>query len=1167
MNSSFKTIFHSLTTTHPFPWQEALYKKFCRGEIPETLDLPTGLGKTSVVAIWLSALVTNPDKMPRRLVYVVNRRTVVDQTTAEAERLCDALKDKPALAEFRKALASMCALPLPKPDAPPLAISTLRGQFADNGEWCADPSRPAVIVGTVDMIGSGLLFSRYTRGFKTRPLYAGFLGQDVLLVHDEAHLEPAFQKLLESIVAAQNSAADPRKLRVIQLTATSRSATVNSKPPFTLTSADHENQTVQGRLNAIKRLSLVALGEKEKLDIKLATLAKAKTGERTVLVFTRTVGTALKIAAELGKGEGKGRVATLTGTMRGKERDELVSKNPVFQRFFRQKDRAPGVEPARGGVFLVATSAGEVGVNISADDLVCDLSTYESMTQRFGRVNRFGERKENDASEITVVHETRFDTDKPLDVAREKTLALLKEARSASPADLDRLPAAERIAAFSPPPELRVATEVQFDAWALTSIREPIAARPPVEPYLHGEAEWLPPETHIAWRDQRDFRYVENPQAFLDEFPLKPAELLRDTTSRIAAILAELLEDRTGLPDAWVVANNGSVTRFPLSDFDKDAAETLLAEATLILPSSAGGLDGNGILSADADTVVDDASGIIRHEDATCDKLPDGPAKLVRFIEISDEDAEDPRFLFWCEPIVENTPGGTRAARRAQPERLDAHTNAVAANAAAIAAKCFPDKSTLPSGEPDLRRCVILAARLHDRGKNRGPWQRNLGNLAYDSSKPETILAKAAPGMRGRNVAEQYRHEFGSLNDADGEAEFADLDDAERDIVLHIVAAHHGRARPHFPADEIFDYASVGSPEKLAALATDVPRRFARLQERYGRWGLAWLESILRAADYAASGGIVSVGGAGARATEPRVHNIGIRTSGNRIEQQIAPTATLAVNPANPGHYFACCGLFELAARITGNGNPAEPALAWFDQDSATHKWRFHLANTPPLNALLANITDAEIIALQSQDRAKSALEIRLLKGKVQLHVDWWRHEGRSIGKLKPWAGNTSVRDITDDMRRTLRTKLATTSDDPTEHILFSTSTANEGEPFYFDANRAVNARAQDVGFSVDKLKKGGVNIATNAAPAVELLTLIGLQRARPSLTMNERGKEREYDYYFWQEPIPITLLAATVNGLLAGTTMGLRFSNPSRAKDYRGFAPGKVLHNLNSTT
>ena len=117
------------------------------------------------------------------------------------------------------------------PSGAPLAISTLRGQFADNREWSADPSRPAVICGTVDMIGSRLLFSGYGCGFKTRPLHAGFLGQDVLLVHDKAHLEPAFQKLITAVHDEQRTGRTPdyRPLRVMALTATSRGAAANGR--------------------------------------------------------------------------------------------------------------------------------------------------------------------------------------------------------------------------------------------------------------------------------------------------------------------------------------------------------------------------------------------------------------------------------------------------------------------------------------------------------------------------------------------------------------------------------------------------------------------------------------------------------------------------------------------------------------------------------------------------------------------------------------------------------------------------------------------------------------------------------------------------------------------------------------------------------------------------
>jgi len=770
----FPKVFEALTGSSPFPWQTALYLRFIRGDFPPTASLPTGLGKTSVIAIWLCALVTESTAtaIPRRLVYVVNRRTVVDQTTTEVERLCAALKGKSELAGIRDNLATLSALPLP-PDASPLAVSTLRGQLADNGEWCADPTRPAVIVGTVDMIGSGLLFSRYTRGFKTRPLHAGFLGQDALLVHDEAHLEPAFQTLLESVVVAQNAGKDPRPLRVIALSATNRSAS-NDKS-FGLDEhpddKDSDNPIVQKRIRATKRLSLVALGEDEKLDVKLAELAKARPEGRAVLIFARSVETAMKVATELDKGPHKRKVALLTGTMRGQERDDLVAKNPVFQRFLAPKDRAKNIEPASGSVFLVATSAGEVGVNFSGCDLVCDLSTFESMAQRFGRVNRFGEFND---TEIIVVHETDFDSKKPLEAARERTLALLKElGDSASPAALAALPADARVAAFAPEPTLRVATDVQFDAWACTSIRESIAARPPVAPYLHGEAEWQPPETYLAWRDDPDFQHVEDPESFLDEFPLKPAELLRDSTARIVKTLAALLERRepeSASLHAWLITENGAVKRFSLSNFDKDAAEVAFADATLILPTSLGGVDEKGIFSASAKDPAIDCSGIERRKS-------DSREGADFCVDISNEDADEPRYLLWFAPAAELIQ--QRRKTNTVPETLDTHTAAVAANAAAIATKIFPN--TPDNGEPDLARCLILAAHLHDLGKNRAQWQRNIGNLAYDPANRATILAKSGGNTRSRNISEHYRHEFGSLLDAASDPAFNGLSEAERE--------------------------------------------------------------------------------------------------------------------------------------------------------------------------------------------------------------------------------------------------------------------------------------------------------------------------------------------------------------------------------------------------
>jgi CRISPR-associated endonuclease/helicase Cas3 len=80
-----------------------------------------------------------------------------------------------------------------------------------------------------------------------------------------------------------------------------------------------------------------------------------------------------------------------------------------------------------------------------------------------------------------------------------------------------------------------------------------------------------------------------------------------------------------------------------------------------------------------------------------------------------------------------------------------------------------------------------------------------------------------------------YRHELGSLVDAEQGDE----------LMLHLVAAHHGHARPHF----LPRAADSEALKKSEAAIRAAPGRFARLNDRYGPWGLAYLEALLKAAD------------------------------------------------------------------------------------------------------------------------------------------------------------------------------------------------------------------------------------------------------------------------------------------------------------------------------
>ena len=878
-DATFETRFKALTGQRPFPWQINLYEDwFVKGEFPRSCNLPTGLGKTSVVAIWLIALMDHPHKMPRRLVYVVNRRTVVDQTTDEVERL-------------RQNVAKLGNVPA---HTQQLVISTLRGQFADNREWSADPSRPAVICGTVDMIGSRLLFSGYGVGFKTKPLHAGFLGQDALLVHDEAHLEPAFQDLIVAIEREQSERERSEqmpwpKLRVMELTATSRGDEKTEKrlgltdeeknPPEVVPDSPIEPiHYVWRRQKAKKALRLHGNDNDSKLADEIARLAlEHKDSGRSVLVFLRMIEDVEKVANKLPKEL----TERLTGTLRGLERDALVKKT-VFQRFLPKSNRSDEITPAPGTVYLVCTSAGEVGVNISADHMVCDLSTFESMTQRLGRVNRFGDR---DDTRIDIVPPKQFGKEDKngklivdeLDRRRQKTLELLKQLNGdASPGALGKLEPNDCLAAFAPPPAILPVTDILFDAWALTTIspplvRTPLPGRPPVEPYLHGISNWQPPETYVAWREEvevirGDLLNRYEPEDLLEDYPLKPHELLRDRSDRVFKHLEKISAQYPEAP-VWIVDLRDRVVIMRFRDLI-ERNKSFISYATVLLPPFVGGLNSAGMLdsdkalkkTADEEEEVREAKGVqegVQYDVADewylngkrmrkrlwgNDSIPDGMMleREIRIESLDDEDAEPIKVWRWFVKRPD-----TANARGRDAYLLEPHLSEVGYCASSIVRRL-----ELPN---DLAQAVVLAASCHDLGKRRERWQRGLGNDGY----PKEVYAKSGPPLRRCEfVKDYYRHEFGSALDLiDTEhlrnAQFIKLSPDMQELTLHLIASHHGRARPHFPADEAFDPERDG--KAAAALAAETLRRFARLQRKYGRWGLAYFESLVRAADYAAS--------------------------------------------------------------------------------------------------------------------------------------------------------------------------------------------------------------------------------------------------------------------------------------------------------------------------
>ena len=895
---NFQDQFEALTGYSPYDWQIRLFEQFAKGEIPQVCSIPTGLGKTSVIPIWLIALAFSSqegraDRLPRRLVYIVNRRTVVDQATDLVEQMNYRLKSKEELGVLREALQGLAAS-----DGSPLAVSTLRGELADNQEWKADPARPAVIIGTIDMTGSKLLFSWYGDGRVGRAHHAGLIGQDALIVHDEAHLTPPFSGLLQAVRDEQTKSGDMRPIRVMELSATPASA--NGKDTFSLLDGEAQPE-IRQRLEAQKTLRLHPAGN-AKLEEQIAELAlKWKDSIAKVLIYVRTPENAGKIAEILSKKSNP--VSLLTGTIRGHERDQLVKKDDVYRMFL-----TPEAKPEQT-VYLVSTSAGEVGVDWDADHLVCDLMPLDSMIQRLGRVNRRGG-KESFLDCVVDLGKEKKGAVKDFEAARQETIKILErlpkrgaDGYDASPKALTQLLESlgenERRQAFTPQPDKAAVTDILFDAWSLTSITQSLPGRPEVAEFLHGLTTADPPETYVAWRDEvrllcSEAIHEEALSEWFERCRLETRERLRDHTKQVFNQL-EALSNRhiNGSLPIILLNSRGEFERKLtlqklIEEGKNDREKRFLFYRTVILPAEAGGLSEHGMLDAKAKiTEIDvaEAGGdrtrvILERRDNeyryrfllswkaqeiseetevqegetgtrewfVCDSYREAAAKATRDLnqnvsyilplrEPAEEEEEETiaNYLVLLETQNRAVIDQSERIAMRRPPTVEEHTRHVTEHIEKIArALGLPE---------ELQTALRLAANYHDQGKSRPVWQRAIQNI-----NGEPLAKSGRKGMNSRRLG-GFRHEFASLLEAMQDSGISG--NTHRDLILHLIAAHHGRARPHFDPDA-FDPTQLPTQAQEEA-ACEVMRRFSRLQLQFGRWGLAWLEALLRCADIAAS--------------------------------------------------------------------------------------------------------------------------------------------------------------------------------------------------------------------------------------------------------------------------------------------------------------------------
>lgn len=926
----------------PFPWQRRLALRLAQGrDWPAVLDLPTGSGKTAAldVAVFQLALEAGSvRRAPLRIVYVVDRRTIVDQAYQRAKKLVLALEqaEQPVLVAMNARLASLGR------DRRPLRAALLRGGIARSDEWAKSPDQPLVVVSTVDQVGSRLLFRGYGVSDSMKPVHAGLLGNDALYLLDEVHLSQPFRETLGAIGQRYRAWAEnaiPSPFVVVEMSATP--GEVESER-FQLHAEDEEDPVLTLRLQARKPAKLrLSVGRSFVRDVADEIELLAERPGATGAIVVNRVAAARELRNLLEQRLKGCEVHLLTGRMRPLDRDRVEAG--LFERIRAGRARVEGAEP----VVVVATQCIEAGADFDFDYLVTECASLDALRQRFGRLDRLGLFRE--ARGVIVARSETFEGDPVYGDAIGKTWSWLEQRAAERGGEIDfgidglKVPAdAQSLGLLSPTSHAPVLLPSHLDAWVQTSPM-PIPDPDPAL-FLHGPGR-AQADVQVVWR--ADLTEQAMQAASEDEEVARRAVGLvqalppasREALSVPYAAARRWLEGRSESPIADVEggaeeaeANEQEAPRTRHAIAWRGESSTVVAPErvrpgdTLVVPSSYGGI-AHGTWDPCASVPVTDVAEVAvfvqrgrptlrLHPRVVADMLGDvapppvaappddeelddraavrswlqgldadglqGPSRelilqlkradrrTLRVERIPSVEADQPehylvssrtRVLFDGSEI---TTEDDRSSFTGVEVPLSEHLRGVRHVAGAFAER-------LGLSAP-LRRDVELAALWHDVGKADPRFQRLLhGGSEYRALVQAEPIAKSALPVgdwRARRRAQERscypsgaRHELTSV--ALMEAAREDLAGRATDweLVLHLVGGHHGRCRPFAPwtpdpepvdVNWTHEGVQVSAPSAhvLARLDSGVAERFWKLVRRYGWWGLAWLEAILRLGDH-----------------------------------------------------------------------------------------------------------------------------------------------------------------------------------------------------------------------------------------------------------------------------------------------------------------------------
>jgi CRISPR-associated endonuclease/helicase Cas3 len=973
----------------PFAWQQVLLEQIDRDKVwPHVLDLPTGAGKTTCIDIALFALALDATNegaerwCPRRIAMVVDRRIVVDQVAERGRYILRVLMTSTdsIVVEVARRLRS-----LTRTGEEPLGVFTLRGGMPKDDGWARTPDQPLVIASTVDQVGSRMLMQGYGVSHGMKPVHAGLLANDTLLLLDEVHLSEPFRQTLDQLARLRtrfSGSGVKTRFTHVFLSAT---PDVGAQHAFELPDCEKKPESALGpRLHASKPVRLVEVDDRAALEKACVDQSRELLERhRTIAVVVNRVASASVIARQLDELLGAAATVTLlTGRMRPLDRDDVLRElRPGVQTGRHRSDDSPKR-------IIVGTQCIEAGADFDFDALVTEAASLDSLRQRFGRVDRLGKYKraegiivyDKSAKDDPVYGEAIVETvkwfkeqekerPKKLKVELKKLKGEAKklkgEAKEQAEAQIARMslldfgvlaievPTGEGLVKLlAPKQSAPTLLPAYLDLWAQTS---PAPAQvPDVSLWLHGPSAG-PADVQVLWRVDLSEEVLQSKQ-------------IEAATAIVAAVRPSSLEAMS-LPfvtaRAWL-ANQptrdiGDTEGGTFDDRDEqqgegrralrwrgDESEIVCARSdwepslkpgdTIVVPVSYGGIRSGCFDATSTDPIEDRAEQaelfararpVLRLHPLVVDNLGlslplDEPGEARAALGLLASNDNWPAWKrLWAEMlakgrgslVVPGEPSWTvieakrvpLAALRevVQPEETlengvelttDGDDSFHAGRAVSLAehsadvemfAREYATRCGLGTA---LAEHVAIAAWLHDIGKADKRFQLMLrGGSEIEYFKDETPWAKSAmpPGARGAHrIAQQKsgyprgaRHEVQSLAMLQARLEAvteglkrADaMKEPDLDLVLHLVASHHGYCRPFAPAivDESpvdvtlathtsktfgeIDLATTTSCNGLHRLDSPLADRFWALVARYGWQELCWLEAILRLADHRAS--------------------------------------------------------------------------------------------------------------------------------------------------------------------------------------------------------------------------------------------------------------------------------------------------------------------------